>query len=146
MYRELIKSLSKNIRHVRIHAPCDDDEIKITEEFIGYKLPAELVCLLRELDGDEWLILSAREMREITRLNREILKGAFDDEEEYEEKIDRHIFFAGNGCGDYYGYRVLPNGKTDESAIYMWEHECFEHHIVARDIRELICKYYNDEV
>lgn len=146
MYRELIVGLSKDIRHVNIHAPCSEEEIEKTEKYIGYKFPQELRQLLRELDGDEWLILSAEEMREITSLNREILITAFDDEEEYKEKIDRHIFFAGNGCGDYYGYRVLPNGETDESAIYMWEHEEFEHRIVAKNITDLICKYYNDKI
>ena len=66
--------------------------------------------------------------------------------EEFEEKVNRFVFFATNGCGDYYCYRVLANGETDASAIYIWEHELFEIREVAKDIAELITKYYNNEV
>lgn len=51
-----------------------------------------------------------------------------------------------NGCGDYYCYRVLPNGKTDDSAIYIWEHELFEARTVAENIEDLIIKYYNSQI
>ena len=43
-------------------------------------------------------------------------------------------------------YKVLENGETDISAIYIWEHELFEIQEVAKDLAELITKYYNDEV
>lgn len=46
----------------------------------------------------------------------------------------------------YYCYRVLENGETDTTAIYIWEHELFEIREVAKDIANLITKYYNDEV
>lgn len=66
--------------------------------------------------------------------------------DEFLEKVDRHIFFATNGCGDYYCYRVLPNGETDTDAIYLWEHELFETHVVAENMKDLIVKYYGGEV
>lgn len=56
------------------------------------------------------------------------------------------FFFATNGCGDYYCYRVSENGEVDTSGIYIWEHEEFETHYVAKDIRDAIIKYYNDEI
>lgn len=56
------------------------------------------------------------------------------------------IFFATNGCGDYYCYRILPNGETDTAAIYLWEHELFETHAVAENMTDLIVKYYGDEI
>lgn len=43
-------------------------------------------------------------------------------------------------------YRVLPDGKTDDTAIYIWEHELFETREVAKDIVDVITKYYNNEV
>lgn len=46
----------------------------------------------------------------------------------------------------YNCYRVLPNGETDTSAIYIWEHELFEIREVAKDLIDLIKKYYNDEI
>ena len=40
----------------------------------------------------------------------------------------------------------FPNGETDTSAIYIWEHELFEIREVAKDLIDLIKKYYNDEI
>lgn len=77
--------------------------------------------------------------------NREIF-SQYLEPGEFEEKVNRFVFFATNGCGDYYGYRVLSNGETDTSAIYLWEHERFEVREVAKDIADLIIKYYHDEV
>ena len=70
----------------------------------------------------------------------------FLEAEEFEEKVNRFVFFATNGCGDYYCYRVLSNDETDTTAIYIWEHELFEIREVAKDIAELITTYYNNEV
>ena len=114
------------------------------EAAVGYPFPEELKALLRETDGDHWLLWSAREIMENAKLLPGFLDGC-DTFEEYLEKVARHIFFAGNGCGDYYCYRVLPDGQVDSSQIYIWEHEIFEHHVVARDIPDLIRKYYRDQ-
>ena len=114
------------------------------EAAVGYPFPEELKALLRETNGDHWLLWSAREIMENAKLLPGFLDGC-DTFEEYLEKVARHIFFAGNGCGDYYCYRVLPDGQVDGSQIYIWEHETFEHHVVAKDIPDLIRKYYHDQ-
>ena len=80
-------------------------------------------------------------LREIEALWRNTLRKASS-----KKKVNRNIYFATNGCGDYYCYRVLPNGETDTSAIYIWEHELFEIREVAKDLIDLIKKYYNDEI
>lgn len=36
------------------------------------------------------------------------------------EDIEKHIFFDGNGCGDYYCYNINQDGIVDISAIYIW--------------------------
>ena len=100
---------------------------------------------MRETNGDRNFLLSADEIISNTKNNREIFPE-FLEAEEFEEKVNRFIFFATNGCGDYYCYRVLENGETDTTAIYIWEHELFEIREVAKDIAELITKYYNNEV
>ena len=146
MYRELIDTLIRDHDWAKLQEPCPEQEITQAETYLGYPFPDELKSLLRETNGDRWFLLSTKDILKNTELNRTILAECFDDSEEFQEKIDRHIFFATNGCGDYYGYRVLPNGETDSTAIYMWEHETFEHHIVASDIADLISKYYLDEV
>lgn len=146
MYRELICNAIQNHDWAKLQLPCPAEEIEMAEKYIGYPFPQELKNLLAETNGDRWFLLSAKEIMENVQRNRELLADCFDDIEEFREKIDRHIFFAANGCGDYYGYRILPGGEADTTAIYLWEHETFEHRIVAKDIPELISKYYNNEI
>ena len=59
---------------------------------------------------------------------------------------DKWLFFAGNGCGDYYCYNINQDGTVDISAIYIWLHEVNETHMVAGNMKELIRRYYNSEI
>jgi len=145
MYRELIEKLTKGIQWANVQDPCSEDEIQSAEAYVGFAFPEELKALLRETNGDNWFLLSAERIAEHVKTNREIFPEYLEPDE-FEEKVNRFVFFATNGCGDYYCYRVLENGKTDPSAIYMWEHELFEVREIAKSIAELITKYYNDEV
>ncbi len=97
-----------------------------------------MISLLKELNGDKWLFFSIDEIINTIKTVRE----AF--EEDY-LGIENHLFFASNGCGDYYCYEIL-DGKADIASIYMWEHETNETHKVASNITELIRRYYNDEI
>ncbi|MBQ5825122.1 MAG: SMI1/KNR4 family protein [Clostridia bacterium] len=145
MYKELIEKLTKNNQWAKVQEPCPEEVIRNAEEYVGFAFPEELKALLRETNGDHYFLLSAEEIISNTKNNREIFPE-FLETEEFEEKVNRFIFFATNGCGDYYCYRVLENSETDTSAIYIWEHELFEVREVAKDIADLITKYYNDEV
>ena len=145
MYRELIEKLIEGHSWAKLQAPCSEKDITKAEKFVGFSFPEELKALLRETNGDRNFLLSAEEIISNTKNNREIFPE-FLEAEEYEEKVNRFVFFATNGCGDYYCYRVLANGETDASAIYIWEHELFEVREVAKDITDLIIKYYNGEV
>ena len=145
MYRELIETLIGNQPYAQLQEPCSEAEIAAAEQYVGFAFPDELKNLLRETNGDRWLLLSAKGMAEHVKMNRKIYPE-FLEPNEFEEKINRHVFFATNGCGDYYCYRVLPNGETDTSAIYIWEHELFETREAARDMTELITKYYTGEI
>lgn len=145
MYRELLEGLLKEQPYAKIQEPCSEEEISAAEQCVGFAFPPELKNLLRETNGDRWLLLSAEGMMEHVKMNREIYPEFFEPEE-FEEKINRHVFFATNGCGDYYCYRVLPNGETDASAIYIWEHELFETREVAKTMAELITRYYTGEI
>ena len=146
MYRELVETYIQHNEYARCGRPCDAASIEKAEDCVGYPFPEDLKELLSELDGDRFLLMSVKQIIEHAKQNREILAGFFEDKAEFEEKVDRHIFFATNGCGDYYGYRVLPDGQTDASAIYIWEHETCEHRIVAKNIVDLIRKYYTDKI
>ena len=145
MYRELIGKLIKDHAWAKLQEPCPEKEIAEAEAYVGFAFPEELKALLRETNGDRWLLLSAEEIINHVKINREIFPEYLAPDE-FEEKVNRHIFFATNGCGDYYCYRVFPNGDTDASAIYIWEHELFEIREAAKNIADLITGYYNDEV
>ncbi|MGM9657935.1 MAG: SMI1/KNR4 family protein [Eubacteriales bacterium] len=56
------------------------------------------------------------------------------------------MFFAGNGCGDYYCYHADADGVIDEDAIYIWEHEEYCWKKVASGMAELLTRYYRDEI
>lgn len=153
MYRELIIDLTKENEWVDIQPPCPDSEIAKAQEVVGFPFPSELTALLQELNGDKWCILSAEEIIENVERNRNIFLPLFEDsfsKEEYTDRVDRFIFFATNGCGDYYCYRVQPDGISDESTIYIWEHEdlgepcCWKP--VASNMTEFITRYYQSEI
>lgn len=144
MYKELILEVSKGNEYVKIQPPCPESEIDRVEKAFGYPLPKELRALLRELNGDKWLLLSTEEMIDQIRLNNEMLSFY---EEQGIEDMDRLIFFAGNGCGDYYCYLVGTDGAPDENSIYLWEHEEMRYdRKVAVNMTELITRYYNSEI
>lgn len=67
-------------------------------------------------------------------------------DEDFAKELDRLIFFAGNGCGDYYCYYADADGAIDDGVIYIWEHEesCLKK--AASNIEELIVRYYHDEI
>lgn len=90
-------------------------------------------------------MLSAAEIINHVKTNREIFPEYLEPDE-FEEKVNRFIPFATNGCGDYYGYCILETNETDTSAIYIWEHELFEVRKVSSTIADLITQYYNVEV
>lgn len=145
MYRELLRKLIKKVKWAKLRKPCSENDIEKAERAVGYTFPDELKALYRETDGDNWFLLSLQQIIDNVEINRKIL-SKYLEPDEYLEKVDRYIFFATNGCGDYYCYRVSESGVTDTSAIYIWEHEGFEAQYVAKDIKDAIIKYYNDEI
>lgn len=145
MYRELIEKLTAGHQWASLQEACPEEDIKRAEEYVGFTFPEELKALLRETNGDHWLLLSAESIISHVKGNRDIFPEYLDSDE-FEEKINRFVPFATNGCGDYYGYRILENDEADTSAIYIWEHEYFEFRKAAKNIADLITKYYNNEV
>ena len=139
MYRELISQLTVNNSHAAVQAPALPADIQRAENVVGYPFPSELRELLSELNGDRWFLLSVEQIIDTVNINRQYLLECYED-------IERHIFFAENGCGDYYGYNVNSDGSVDSDKIYIWLHETNETNIVASSIEELICRYYNDEI
>lgn len=152
MYRELIAGLAADNEFVKLRQPCPESELERAEKIVGYPFPEELKTLLRETDGDSWCLLSVKAMIENVETNRDIWLPMFEEDfsrEEYIDKVDRFIFFATNGCGDYYGYRVGEDGVAEGTDVYIWEHEylgekCWKK--VAGSLEEFIIRYYNSEI
>ena len=144
MYKELISEVSKWTEYVEIQPPCPESEIDRVEKEFGYPLPKELRALLRELNGDKFILFSAEEIIHQIQMTKEMLSFY---EEEGVKGVDRLIFFGGNGCGDYYCYFVGEDGVPDENSIYIWEHEEMRYdRKVAVNMTELITRCYNGEI
>lgn len=145
MYRELLTPYLKEYTYAVLQEPCSEETIRETEKAVGLPFPEELKTLLRETNGDRWLLLSADEIAENARLNRKCFENAEVDEKALWEPLKHLLFFAANGCGDYYGY-LFADDSSVKDGIYLWEHEDFRYKKVAESIAELIRKYYNNEV
>ena len=153
MYKELIRRLSAGFEYVAIQPPCPEAEIAHAEAVVGYPFPAELRALLRELNGDRWCVLSAQEIIENVGRNRRYYLPFFEEDfskEAYLDRVDRFVFFATNGCGDYYCYHARTDDTVDDSVIYIWEHEeigeecCWRP--VANNMAEFLTKYYQNKI
>ncbi len=150
MYRKLLEKLTKKNKWVNLQPPCPESEIEEAEKVVGHPFPKELKELLREVNGDDgWCLMSAREIMAVAVSNREFWAPFF-EENHYPGSTDGFIFFAQNGCGDYYCYQLEGDGVPDETAIYMWKHEeigegrCW--HKVASNMAEFIKRYYKGKI
>lgn len=152
MYKELLLELSQGNDWAKPQPPCPEALLEKAEKVVGYPFPPELRALLRETNGDKWCLMSAEAIIRNVELNRENWLPLFEEDyshEEYLDKVDRFIFFAENGCGDYYCYRVDKDGVADETSIYIWEHEylgekCWKK--VAGSMSEFLTRYYHSEI
>ncbi|MDR1158177.1 MAG: SMI1/KNR4 family protein [Oscillospiraceae bacterium] len=135
MWIEKIKKYAKTIRLIDIKAPATDTEIQNLEKLLG-EIPSDLVILLKELNGDGCVLLSVNEIIETNKRLRSL--------EDY-MPLDCLLFFAGNGCGDYYGYQVRKAGICAYN-IFFWDHEYDNRTWTAGNMDEFISKYCNGEI
>lgn len=137
MYIELICQYAKNNEYVHLQPPATASEISDAEERLKIKFPTELRELLLEMNGDKFLCFSVTE----------VVRNNLDTRSAFEEFTDLScfLFIAGNGCGDYYGYRI-EDRTVLPSPIYIWEHETFKAKVVANNLIEMIELYYRDKI
>lgn len=150
MYRKLLLKLAKKNKWVDLQPPCPENEIEEAEKVVGHLFPKELRELLREVNGDGgWCLMSAKEIIATAVSNREFWTPFF-EENNYQGSTENFIFFAQNGCGDYYCYQLGEGGMPDETAIYIWNHEeigeecCW--HKVASNMAQFIKRYYKGKI
>lgn len=139
MYKEQLKKYAVSNEYVKLSKGADGYSVSKAEKGTGYTFPSELKTLLSETDGDGYLFLSADEIIETNQRLRAFIRECYEDDEKL-------LFFAQNGCGDYYCYKILKSNHADESRIYIWLHEDNELMPVAGNIKEFIDRYFNSEI
>lgn len=138
MFKELIEAEALKNKYIKPQSGASPSEIKSAEKKLKVAFPNELKTLLSEMNGDKYLFMSANEIAERNTEVRDILGECY-------ENLDELLFFAGNGCGDYYSY-IISNGIADETNIVRWEHETNERIPVANTLKEVIEKYFSDKI
>ena len=137
MYIEKIKEHAKASRFIVINPPASDVEIQELKDSLG-EIPEDLVVLLKEINGDDNVFLSAKDIIETNMMLRT------DPDFDVYMPLDCLLVFAHNGCGDYYGYQIRKEGI--DSWIFLWDHENDSRTWVARGLEHFITRYCNDEI
>ena len=138
MYIELIEKYINDNKYIKLRPPADLKMIANAENTLNITFPNELKELLLETDGDNFLLLSVKQIIEDNLLVREALS-------EFYEGLEELLFIGGNGCGDYYAYSIL-DGQIKSTEIVRWEHEDNIKIVVAHSLKEMIDRYYNNEI
>lgn len=138
MYIEQIRIYMNDNEFIKPNPPADLKMITNAENRLNVMFPNELAELLLEMDGDNCLLLSVKQIIEDNLLVREALSDCY-------EGLDKLLFIGGNGCGDYYSYSIM-DGQIKSTEIVRWEHEYNSMIVVANSLKEMIDKYYNDEI
>ena len=136
-WKELIEQFVENNPYMKPNAPATEQQIANVEERLNATLPVELKDLLREFNGDNWFVFSTFQIIEINELQRGL---------DFYMPLDCLLFFAGNGCGDYYGYSITLKDGVRDDRVFLWEHENDNRIWKANNLEDAIKKYYNNEI
>ncbi len=139
MYKEKLLHYAHTNEYVKPKVGATAAMIHSVEKDLGCTFPPELRSLLSETNGDGYLFFSTDEILETNIRARTMMSECY-------EGLEKLLFFAGNGCGDYYCYQIRPSGQADSSSIYIWMHEDNELGSVAHSLTEMIDRYFNDEI
>lgn len=135
MWIEKIKEFAKTISFIHINPPASDSEIIHLENSFN-EIPDDLIKLLKELNGDGCTFLSVNEIIETNQRLRKIVDYM---------PLDCLLFFAGNGCGDYFGYQIRKSGLCSYN-IFLWDHESDNRTFAAGSMDHFISRYCNGEI
>lgn len=138
MYKELFETGSHTNPYINIFSPAKQETITRAEALLSCRFPDELKACLLEIDGDGDLYFSAERILTENQFIREALAECYPD-------LGQYLFIAGNGCGDYYGYR-LTDGQVLGGELVLWDHETNTDRVVAQDLASLITLMYIDGV
>ncbi len=138
MYKELLVPYQTDNSFMKPQPPATSRQILEAENVLGVSFPEELRQLLLEMNGDKWLFLSIKEIITDNLMLWEELSEIY-------ENIREFLMIGTNGCGDYYAYKI-SEGKIIDTQLVRWEHEDNSSCFVATDLKELIRRYYENEI
>lgn len=133
----LYKELTDRHNYINPNPPATHKQLTAAEETLLLKLPSDIKDLLGEMNGDGWFVFSTEQIVE-TNLSLRKLDCFM--------PLDCMLFFAGNGCGDYYGFPITREDGVRDDNVFMWEHENDSRVWKASGVEDAIKKYYNDEI
>lgn len=136
-WQTLTAELKQKHDCIKINPPATRQQIDVVEKKLGVALPAELIAFLSEMNGDGWFVFSTDQLVE-TNLSCRDLHACF-------MPLDCLVFFAGNGCGDYFGFPVTRE-EVRSDRVFLWDHETDDRVWKANGLEDAIRKYYNDEI
>lgn len=135
---DLLKKHQGVNNSLQINKAASEEELAAVERALHVKLPAELKSFLSTANGDSWLFFSAKQIIDNNINTKKALEDSYDN-------LEPLLFFAGNGCGDYFAYEILGESSQDH-IILRWNHENNSRDKVADDLSDLIQKYYTDQI
>lgn len=136
MWKSKILELNKDNPFSKLNHPATEARISEVSLKLKVKIPDELEALLKEVNGDGDTFLSTEQIIRDNLSLREM--------EDF-MPLDVLLFFAENGCGDYFGYAIRKNGEID-SNIFMWDHESDSRKWVAQGLDQFIERRKNEEI
>jgi cell wall assembly regulator SMI1 len=133
MWKELLLELAKENPYSNPNPPASLDSIKDAEDRLDIKFPEELIQCLLEADGDGDALFSVQRIIDINILMNEL------------SSTNNFLRVMTNGCGDDFGYQVI-NKEIPVTSIFMWDHELNEFSLIASNLKEIVIKFYHDDI
>ena len=135
MWMKKIQDLNKDNPFAKLNPPATDIQLTEIRSRLKVTIPEELEALLKETNGDGSTFLSTEQI-----ITTNVSLRALEDF----MPLDVFLFFAENGCGDYFGYSIRKNGDMDNN-IFMWDHESDSRKWVAQGLDQFIERRKNED-
>ncbi|MDO4799496.1 MAG: SMI1/KNR4 family protein [Bacillota bacterium] len=136
MWKAKVLELNKDNAFASLNPPATKTQLFNISSSLKLTIPEELEALLKEVNGDGATFLSTEQIIRDNLSLREL-----DDF----MPLDVFLFFAENGCGDYFGYSIRKNGEIDNN-IFKWDHESDSRIWVANGLEKFIERRKKEEI
>ncbi|MCL2637272.1 MAG: SMI1/KNR4 family protein [Oscillospiraceae bacterium] len=120
----------------------NEQEIAQIEETLHVTLSGELLEVLKETNGIKenrfgcWLVGNSSEIIELYNCHCSFLKMS------YTVPPHKILFFANNGCGEYFGFRI-ENGRISDGKVGVYYPIENEFRIVTPDFKTWVVEWHS---